>query len=277
MAIPVLPTEDAPKTAAAFVALFAAALDAQPKTKVVALSHVTTTHGLAFPIKAIAALAHSKGAIVVVDGAQAMGMPVNVSDLGCDVYATSAHKWMLAPKGSGVLYVAKPIQGWVTPTMFDGGYSTYTAQSGTRPTHTIEGLGHAVDYLNSYGGGAIIGKYNLALRAKAYDGIAKLSAVYNFTIIGTPGMRSGPLVSPILAFSLPAPWTSASFAGAMYAKKYIVKQAGRSASANEGGLTMPEQACRITFHMFNSDADVASLVATIASVFASSSSTARRA
>jgi hypothetical protein len=48
---------------------------------------------------------------------------------------------------------AKAVQGWITPTMFDGGYSPYTGQSGTRPTHTIEGLGHAVDYLASYGGG----------------------------------------------------------------------------------------------------------------------------
>ena len=102
LAVPVLPTSAAPKTVAEIVALFAAALEAQPKTKVVAVSHVTTTHGLAFPIADISALAHSYGALVVVDGAQALGMEVNVTELGCDVYATSAHKWMLAPKGSGV-------------------------------------------------------------------------------------------------------------------------------------------------------------------------------
>lgn len=121
LAIPVMPTSDAPKSAAEIVALFAAALEAEPNTKVVAVSHVTTTHGLTFPIKAISELAHRKGALVVVDGAQAMGMSVNVTELGCDVYATSAHKWMLAPKGSGVSKRGSSEMGVGRPELWCGG------------------------------------------------------------------------------------------------------------------------------------------------------------
>ena len=53
-----------------------------------------------------------------------------------------------------------------------------------------------------------------------------------------------------------------------YKNGYIVKQAGRSASANEGGPTMPEQACRLTFHVFNTDKDVKDLVAMVSTLFA---------
>ena len=69
----------------------------------------------------------------------------------------------------------------------------------------------------------MIGKHNLRLRAQAYDGIDALTKTYNFTVIGTPGMRSGDLVSPILAFSLPPPWTSATFAGAMYVNVIVIQ------------------------------------------------------
>ena len=76
-----------------------------PKTKVLAISQVTTTTGATLPIKEITSMAHSHGVIVIIDGAQAFGMNVNVTDLGVDVYATSAHKWILAPTGNGILYI----------------------------------------------------------------------------------------------------------------------------------------------------------------------------
>ena len=105
--IPVTPASSAPSTDDDVLALFHAALATQPRTKVVAVSHVTTTHGMVLPIAKLAVLAHAHGALLVVDGAQAMGMAVNVTELGADVYATSAHKWLLAPKGSGVLFVGE--------------------------------------------------------------------------------------------------------------------------------------------------------------------------
>ena len=59
-----------------------------------------------------------------------------------------------------------------------------------------------------------------------------------------------------------------------YAHGFIVKQAGRSASANEGGPTMPEEACRITFHIFNTEQDVAELVSMVANLFANTTAAA---
>jgi selenocysteine lyase/cysteine desulfurase len=58
------------------------------------------------PVAELSALARSRGCLAVVDGAQAVGgIAVNVKSLGCHVYATSGHKWLLAPKGTGLLYL----------------------------------------------------------------------------------------------------------------------------------------------------------------------------
>lgn len=170
VSIPVMPP---PETPSDILALFKAALDAH-EYKVVAVSHVTTTNGLVLPIKQLAGMVHSHGAILVVDGAQAHGgIAVDVHDLGVDAYATSAHKWLLAPKGSGLLYISQAISAHVSSTRFDDGYVPYSGSSGTRPMHTIYGLGQAIEYMEAYGF-AEVEQYNLALRKKAYAELALL-------------------------------------------------------------------------------------------------------
>jgi len=79
-----------------------------PKTRVISVSHITTVTGGMLPVKEIAALARSKNIISVIDGAHAIGqLPLDMHDLGCDYYATSPHKWLYAPKGTGVFYCRK--------------------------------------------------------------------------------------------------------------------------------------------------------------------------
>ena len=81
------------------------------RTRVISVSHVFSSTGLRMPIAEIAALARSRGLMCVVDGAQAVGaIRVNVRELGCHAYATSGHKWLLGPKGTGLLYIAKDAQ-----------------------------------------------------------------------------------------------------------------------------------------------------------------------
>lgn len=75
------------------------------RTRIVALSHVLFTTGARLPVREIAALAHRRGARVVVDGAQAVGaIPVSVADLGVDFYAVPGQKWLLGPEGTGALW-----------------------------------------------------------------------------------------------------------------------------------------------------------------------------
>jgi cysteine desulfurase/selenocysteine lyase len=75
-----------------------------PRTRIVALAHVSNVLGTVNPVREIADLAHARGAVVVVDGAQAVPhLPVDVRQLACDFYAASAHK-MYGPTGVGFLY-----------------------------------------------------------------------------------------------------------------------------------------------------------------------------
>jgi selenocysteine lyase/cysteine desulfurase len=80
------------------------------RTKVLSFCHVTRG-GWLYPVRELSQLARRHGLVSVVDGAQAIGMfPIDLHELGCDVYAGSLHKWILAPSGTGVLYVSRAMQ-----------------------------------------------------------------------------------------------------------------------------------------------------------------------
>ena len=86
-----------------------------PRTRVLFFCEVTRG-GLLNPVKDLCSLARERGVLSAVDGAQAVGMmPVDLRDLGCDFYAASLHKWVLAPAGTGVLYVRREVQRDFTP------------------------------------------------------------------------------------------------------------------------------------------------------------------
>ncbi len=88
-----------------------------PQTKVISFCHINYTTGLRMPVKEICRLAREHDIITVVDGAHAIGMiDINLHDFDCDFYATSPHKWLCAPPGTGVLYMRKDMQEYVWPT-----------------------------------------------------------------------------------------------------------------------------------------------------------------
>jgi len=89
-----------------------------PKTKVIQVCHITNLTGQIFPIKRICQLGRERGIEVIVDGAHAYAhFPFKHSDLDCDYYGTSLHKWLLAPHGTGFLYVRKSKIGKLWPMM----------------------------------------------------------------------------------------------------------------------------------------------------------------
>jgi cysteine desulfurase/selenocysteine lyase len=134
------------------------------KTKLVALTHASNVLGTITPVKEIAELAHSHGALILIDGAQSVPhMEVNVRDIGCDFLAFSGHK-MCAPTGSGVLYIRSGLEDMLEPLMIGGGtikdvgleYYTLTKspekfEAGTPAIAETIGLGRAVDYLRQIG------------------------------------------------------------------------------------------------------------------------------
>ncbi len=79
-----------------------------PRTKVIHFCHITNLTGQIFPVKEICRMARSRGIQTIVDGAHAFAQfPFKRDDLECDYYGTSLHKWLLAPIGTGFLYVRK--------------------------------------------------------------------------------------------------------------------------------------------------------------------------
>lgn len=163
------------------------------KTKIVALTHVSNVLGTINPIKEITTLAHEKGAIVVVDGAQAVGhFPINVAELNVDFYAFSGHK-MFAPTGIGVLYGKKDLLDKMPPYRLGGEMIAnvtregatwaevpYKFEAGTPNIAGAIGLGAAIDYLQSLDF-ELIQKHEQELTSYALE---KLKNVSGLTIYG---------------------------------------------------------------------------------------------
>ncbi|GGL53285.1 cysteine desulfurase [Sporolactobacillus putidus] len=168
-------------------------------TKIVACTQVSNVLGTINPVKEIAGLAHEKGAIMVVDGAQSTPhMSVDVQDLGADFFVFSGHK-MLGPTGIGILYGKQALLDAMEPVETGGEmidevdfYSATWAElpwkmeAGTPNIAGAIGLGSAVDYLSQIGMDAI-SEYEAELGKAAYAIISKISGV---TVYG-PKQRAG--------------------------------------------------------------------------------------
>ena len=134
------------------------------KTKLVAITHVSNVLGTINPIKAITNYAHDMGAVVLVDGAQAVPhMAVDVVDLDCDFYAFSGHK-LGAPTGIGVLYGKAALLNQMEPVEFGGEMIDFVSltgatfkelpwkfEGGTPIIAGAVGLAKAIDYLQAIG------------------------------------------------------------------------------------------------------------------------------
>lgn len=165
-----------------------------PKVKVVAVNHVSNALGTVNPVKWMAEEAHSIGAVIVVDGAQAVPhMTVDVKDLDCDFYAFSGHK-MCGPTGFGVLYGKESLLKTMPPYRTGGDmilsvsfdkilFNTlpYLFEAGTPPIAAGIQLGAAIDYLTSIGMDTIA-KMEHDLLVYATE---RLSAIDGLRIIGT--------------------------------------------------------------------------------------------
>jgi selenocysteine lyase/cysteine desulfurase len=100
------------------------ASEVTPRTRVIAITHVTNTAGLKYPAREIADLARSRGAWFHLDGAQSCGaMDVDLRAIGCDSYSTSMHKWPMGPLEAGLLYVREERQKELWPSIVTAGWS----------------------------------------------------------------------------------------------------------------------------------------------------------
>jgi selenocysteine lyase/cysteine desulfurase len=198
----------------AIVSRFAAAIT--PATRVISVSHVISSTGLRMPIAEICALARERGVLCVVDGAQALGAtPVDVKALGCHVYAASGHKWLMGPKGTGLLYVSRDVTEQIQPIQWQDGRRYLAESAGLGPQPLVIGLGAAIERLQDIGMAAIE-RHGLALRNRAYE---QLLQVRKLRVVSPP---PGPSATAIVACVLPDYIDSRALRDTLLAKHGII-------------------------------------------------------
>ena len=177
-----------------------------PATKLVSISHVLWTSGLVMPVRRIAENAHERGALVLVDGAQAAGaIPVNVRDLGVDMYAIPAQKWLLGPEGLGALWVRRELLTTLEST-FASFFTFETSDSRGNRTlasdakrfqvtnyhrPSVVGMARAIGWLTMYVGLEFVHRRGAQMAHLAADTLAAIDGVE----LLTPRDRMAGLVS----------------------------------------------------------------------------------
>ena len=181
------------------------------KPRLVSFTHVSNGIGTINPVRAMVDRAHAAGALVLVDGAQAVPhMPVDVAQLGCDFYAFSGHK-ALGPTGSGVLWARRELLEAMPPFMGGGEMirevhlrSTvyndvpWKFEAGTPDISAAIGLGAAADYLSELGMDRVR-EHERLLTDYALDALAR--GVPGITLYGP---RSADERAGVVTFNLPA-------------------------------------------------------------------------
>lgn len=191
-AIPIAPGETDPQ---AIVERFADRI--LPRTRVISISHVLFTTGVKLPVAELCALAREHGCKAVIDGAQGPGaMPVDVRELGCHAYASSGHKWLMGPKGTGFLYISDEMSGALDALPIADGRAPGSNSTGIVNIAGLRGMGAAVDYVQALGPERIA-EHNLSLRRELHGELSR------FNQVQIPAPADGPLTSANLAFCLP--------------------------------------------------------------------------
>lgn len=186
------------------VAAFDAAID--ERTRAVVISHVLWSTGAVMPVRAIADLAHERGALCIVDGAQSAGaIPIDLAATGADVYAIPGQKWLLGPEGTGAVAVPAAVRPRIAPTY--AGYLTFERLTGDgnaavwptarryegtgfhRPS--VVGLARSIGWLSMFVGLDWIYERGARLAAWAHD---RLSAIPGVEVV-TPRAHMATLVT----------------------------------------------------------------------------------
>ena len=156
------------------------------KTRLVAVTHVTSTAGDLLPVKELCRLAHDRGALSLVDGAQSFGvLDVDLSDMQPDFYSGSAHKWPCGPKENGVLFVNRRAHAVIAPSvisLYAGsvGISRTLEAFGQRDEPAIMGFGAALAFQDKIGRRVIEDRAR-ELTAAVIEGLKKIDGVKIWT------------------------------------------------------------------------------------------------
>jgi selenocysteine lyase/cysteine desulfurase len=226
------------------------------RTRVVAFTHLTSTTGILFPPREITELAHRRNAWVHLDGAQSFGaLKVNLREIGCDSYSGSAHKWMMGPLESGVLYVRGDRIDRIWPSIVTAGWSDDLKGArklevlGQRDDPRIVAFEAAIDFYN------LLGPDRIEARMR------QLSAQLKQGLMSIPNLRMKTNLEPelsagVVKFQLTNRDTRQSY-DRLWAES-------RLAMANT--LAGDAEGLRLSPHVYNSAADIERAVAAVRAV-----------
>lgn len=234
------------------------------RTRVIQVSHITAPTGLLFDSVAIARRAREMGIWFHVDGAQSAGMiPVDLHALECDSYATSGHKWLNGPQGTGLLYIARDgidqvdcrhigaysNSKYKLPDVF--GYSPRVSRHeyGTRDAAAIVGLAAAMEFQDR------IGRERIAAHGKALADLnrTQLASIDGLEIL-TPERTD--MHASILTFR------AADLDCQQIASTLVNTHSFRCRVVTERDLN----AVRVSWHVYNNEAQTAALTEAVAQV-----------
>jgi isopenicillin-N epimerase len=250
--LPLLPAVNAPPGESRVknvLDLFAAAVGR--RTRVVMVSHITSSLGILMPVRELCALAHQHGALAFVDGAQAVGqIRVDVQALGCDAYVASPHKWLLAPKGTGFLYVKRPVQDRLWTTLASRAFEDRDRgafrfmQYGTGSVPAVEGLAAALRFAAGIGLERIE-RWDARLNRRLREGLARIPHAH----LASPADPE--LTAAITTFGVKG-MPARALQDALWRRRIRVR-----AQRNDAGV-------RLSAHVYNSPADIDAVLEIVA-------------
>jgi cysteine desulfurase/selenocysteine lyase len=236
-----------------------------PRTKLVAIAHVSNVLGTINPVRELTAMAHAQGAVVLVDGAQAAPhLPIDVREIGCDFYGFTAHK-LFGPTGVGVLWTRldllesmPPYQGggsMIESVSFEG--TTFAGvperfEAGTPNIAGVVGLGAAIEYVNAIGLDAI-SKWEHELLGYATEALSEI-----------PGLRifgSAPQKAAVISFVMESAH-SHDVATILDTEGVAVRAGHHCAQPTMKHFGVPATT-RASFSLYNTRADVDRLAAAL--------------
>lgn len=151
-----------------------------PRTRIIFFSHITSGLGILLPARDLCSIARASGALSIVDGAQTVGqIPVNMAAIGCDAYVGSPHKWLLAPKGTGFMFLRREVQDRFWTTLASQQWDNHAAgafrfmQFGTGSVPVVEGLVAALGFIQKIGISRIAA-WDAGLTKRLREGLARI-------------------------------------------------------------------------------------------------------
>jgi selenocysteine lyase/cysteine desulfurase len=222
-----------------------------PRTRVVSFSGITTTTGLIMPVRQVCDAARAKGVISVVDGAHMTGqIPMKISEMGCDFFAGSPHKWLFAPPGCGLFYIREEMLERLWPSTVTGNWNDRSLkaarfmQVGTNNRSLFEGMIAGLRFHNAIGSDVIYDRIHQLAR-QVYERASRTPIVDLLT------PANDQLYGSLVTFQFKTKETAPFFAACK--KKWI--------------WVIQSDKLRVSTHIHTRPSDIEALFSTIDEVF----------